>query len=107
MMALCSFFTFAQDDIAVDEHEVKTNVFNLIIFKAPEFTYEYLIDSESSVGASVLFNLQKREDNDFIDGPYYSERFALTLFYRRYISGKYASRFFLEAFGDVQCTSEL
>ncbi|MGB7393519.1 MAG: DUF3575 domain-containing protein [Pricia sp.] len=99
MMALCSFFAFAQDDSDTDKHEIKTNVFNLIIFKAPEFTYEYLIDSESSVGASILFNLQDTEDDSFIDGPYFYERFAFTPYYRRFISGKYASRFFFEAFG--------
>lgn len=96
---LCSALCFGQDDSTPKKHEVKTNVFNLIIFKAPEFTYEYLIDSESSVGASILFNLEDIEDDEFNDGPIYDEKFAFTPFYRRYISGKYASRFFLEAFG--------
>jgi len=96
---LYSCLCFGQDDSVTGKHELKTNVFNLIVFKAPEFTYEFLIDSESSVGASIMFSLQKTEDNDFIDGPYYYEKFALTPYYRRFISGRYASRFFIEAFG--------
>jgi len=99
IVLLFSTLGYGQEDTETSKHEIKTNVFNLIIFKAPEFTYEYLIDSESSVGASIMFNLQQTEDNDFIDGPYYNEKFTFTPYYRRYISKKYASRFFFEAFG--------
>ena len=38
-------------------------------------------------------------DRNYIDGPYYQEKFAFTPFYRRYFSSKYAWGFFLEAFG--------
>lgn len=94
-----SFFSFAQDAEVEDvqkQHEVKINAFNTIVFKSLEFSYEYLLDSESSIGASVMFNLHDN-DND-IDGPVYNERFAFTPFYRRYFSSKYAWGFFLEAF---------
>ncbi len=94
-----TFFSFAQDTDVEDvkkQHEVKINAFNTIVFKSLEFSYEYLLDSESSVGASVMFNLHDN-DND-IDGPVYNERFAFTPFYRRYFSSKYAWGFFLEAF---------
>lgn len=94
-----TFFSFAQDDEIKDvskKHEIKINAFNTIVFKAPEFSYEYLLDSESSVGASLMFNLQDNDEN--VDGPRYAERFALTPYYRRYFSSKYAWGFFLEAF---------
>ncbi len=80
-------------------HEIKANAFNLIVFKSPEFTYEYLISPESSFGISVLFNLEDRENRDFLDGPYYEERFSVTPHYRRYFSSRHARGFFMEAFG--------
>lgn len=95
-----SIFSNAQDDArADDKHEVKTNIFNLIVFKAPQFSYEYLINEESSVGASIMFNLEKPKDGSFISGPYYYEQFAFTPYYRRFISNRYARGFFFEVFG--------
>lgn len=99
---LLTVITFAQTDDVVPEkkHELKANAFNLIVFKAADFSYEYLINEESSIGASLLFNLQDRgDDRNFEDGPVYQEKFAFTPFYRRYFSSKYAWGFFLEAFG--------
>ncbi len=97
------FFTalFAQEDEepAVKHHEIKTNAFNLIVFKTVDFSYEYLIDSESSAGVSLLFNLQDFDNDSSEDGPIYSETFAFTPYYRRFFSSKYAMGFFLEAFG--------
>lgn len=93
-------FAQQQSDDKVRKHELKANALNLIVFKAPTFSYEYLINAESSIGASVLFNLVDQEsDNDFIDGPYYNEKFAFSPYYRRFFSSKYAWGFFLEAFG--------
>lgn len=96
-LLLFSIITFAQSEEKpiVKQHELKANAFNLIIFKSVDFSYEYLIDSESSAGVSLLFNLQDFDD----DGPYYYEEFAFTPYYRRYFSSKYAWGFFLEAFG--------
>lgn len=94
-----SFATFAQEDIQqekVKHSEIKVNAFNLILFKSVDFSYEYLIDSESSVGASILFNLR---DIDSGEDIFYNEKFAFTPYYRRYFSSKYAWGFFLEAFG--------
>ncbi len=89
----------AQDNSELTrKHEIKANALNLIVFKAPEFSYEYLVDSESSFGVSVMFNLYDRQDDTFLE-PYYEERFALTPYYRRYFSSWEASGFFLEAFG--------
>ncbi|MBU2940834.1 DUF3575 domain-containing protein [Lacinutrix sp. C3R15] len=102
LLLFTAFTTFAQEAIPeekVKHSEIKVNTFNLIVFKAVDFSYEYLIDSESSVGASFLFNLQDREDREFEDGPIYNEKFAFTPYYRRYFSSKYAWGFFLEAFG--------
>ncbi|MCF6308177.1 MAG: DUF3575 domain-containing protein [Flavobacteriaceae bacterium] len=93
-----SIFAQENEEQVVKHHEIKTNAFNLIVFKSVDFSYEYLIDSESSAGVSVLFNLQDF-DNDSNDGPIYNEKFAFTPYYRRFFSSKYAQGFFLEAFG--------
>ncbi|MBJ2173161.1 DUF3575 domain-containing protein [Aureibaculum sp. A20] len=100
VLLLASIVTFAQiDDVPVKKHEIKANAFNIIVFKAADFSYEYLIDSESSFGASLLINLQDSDNDDYYDEPYYYEKFAFTPYYRRYFSSKYAWGFFLEAFG--------
>ncbi|MFD0796969.1 DUF3575 domain-containing protein [Maribacter chungangensis] len=102
LLLLMFFFmhSYSQDDArAGDKHEIKTDVFNLVVFKAPQFSYEYLINEESSIGASMMFNLENTEDGSFIDGPYYYEKFAFTPYYRRFISNKYARGFFFEVFG--------
>ncbi|QCX39660.1 DUF3575 domain-containing protein [Aureibaculum algae] len=95
---LVTAITFAQnDDVPVKKHELKVNALNIIAFKAVDFSYEYLIDSESSFGASLLINLQ--DSDTYEDGPIYEEKFAFTPFYRRFFASKYAWGFFLEAFG--------
>lgn len=76
-------------------HEVKLNVFNTLIFKSLEGSYEYLINKESSVGISLMVNL----NDEYNEGPEYFETFAITPFYRRYFSRKYAWGFFMEGFG--------
>lgn len=98
LFLMTAFMSFSQEEEQVKHSELKVNAFNLIVFKSIDFSYEYLIDSESSVGASVLFNLQNQEDIDEGNGPYYYEKFALTPYYRRYFSNRYAWGFFLEAF---------
>lgn len=99
LLVFCAF-SYAQDNSnTIPKHEVKTDMFNLIVFKAPQFSYEYLLNDESSVGVSIMFNLENPEDGSFIDGPYYYENFAFTPYYRRFISNKYARGFFIEVFG--------
>lgn len=91
-----SIVSFAQEnEIKKRSNEVKLNVFNALIFKSLDLTYEYLINEESSVGLSFLVNL----NNDFNEGPDYNEKYAVTPYYRHFFSRKYAMGFFIEAFG--------
>ncbi|TGV02856.1 DUF3575 domain-containing protein [Flavivirga rizhaonensis] len=99
LLLLVSCFSFSQEEENIKSHEIKINAFNAIIFKSVDFSYEYLIDSESSVGVSVFFNLHDPEEAFLEDGPVYNEEFALTPYYRHFFSNKYAWGFFLEAFG--------
>lgn len=103
-MLFISISTFAQESEEKEtenqfkKNEVKLNVFNIIIFKSIDFSYEYLLDSESSVGISVLINLNDFSDDEYY-GPYYNETFAITPYYRHFFSKSYAAGFFIEAFG--------
>ena len=99
LLLLVSCFSFSQEEENTKHHEVKINLFNAIIFKSADFTYEYLIDSESSVGVSIFFNLHEAHDTSLENGLVYNEEFALTPYYRHYFSSKYAWGFFMEAFG--------
>ena len=76
-------------------NEVKINVFNTLIFKSVDVTYEYLLNDASAFGLSFLANL----NNDYSNGPSYNEKIAITPYYRHYFSRKYAMGFFMEAFG--------
>ena len=96
IIVLASFVSFAQEkEIKKKTNEVKLNVFNALIFKSLDLTYEYLINDESSVGLSFMVNL----NNDFNDGPDYNEKYAITPYYSHFFSRKYAMGFFIEAFG--------
>lgn len=98
-LTLLWYSGWGQDDPEQQRRmEIKANAFNLIVFKSAEASFEYLIDSESSFGATMLFNLDDVEDSEFEDAPYYRERFAFTPYYRRFFSRKYAWGFFMEAF---------
>ena len=55
----------------------------------PELSYERLISDNSSVGASVAFSLDKKEDMDL--------RFSFTPCYRMFFGQKKAAGFFIEA----------
>ncbi len=95
-LLLLTIHSFSQETVEKKKsHEVKLNAFNTLIFKSLEGSYEYLINKESSVGISIMVNL----NDEYYEGGQYNEEFALTPFYRRYFSRKYAWGFFMEAFG--------
>ena len=95
-LLLLTLHSFSQETVEKKKsHEVKLNVFNTLIFKSLEGSYEYLINKESSVGIALMVNL----NDDYYEGGQYNEMFALTPFYRRFFSRKYAWGFFMEAFG--------
>ncbi|WP_452220658.1 DUF3575 domain-containing protein [Lacinutrix salivirga] len=103
-----SLFATAQNDnkntlATSDAHnELKINATNLIIFSFVDVAYERLLNEESSVGLSVLFNVS---DNEEIDFDYY-RKFSVTGYYRHFFSKKYAKGFFVEGFGMLHSASE-
>jgi len=100
---LFGFFTNAQDanDPAFDKDEVKLNLFNLVVFKYLDGSYERVIDEESSFGVAALLNLG--DDSDTFD---LLREFSITPYYRRYFSKSYAKGFFVEGFGMLNQTSD-
>lgn len=72
--------------------EIKINALTLIAAKWIDFSYESLIDEESSFGLSAALNTDTSET---------SLNYAITPFYRRYFSNKYARGFFVEGFGSL------
>ncbi len=75
------------------KHEVKLNVFGVLVFEWIDVSYEYLINEESSFGVGVLVGFDNNEDIDEY------RKFSLTPYYRRYFSSKFARGFFVEGFG--------
>lgn len=83
-----------QEDV-LKQNELKINMTNLIAFKFADFTYERILNEESSLGVSILLNLDKSSDSGFEE----YRTFSLTPYYRHFFSKKYAQGFFVEAFG--------
>ncbi|PQJ80984.1 DUF3575 domain-containing protein [Polaribacter porphyrae] len=70
--------------------EVKINALTLLAAKWIDISYERLIDEESSFGIAATLNTDTAETD---------LNFAITPYYRRYFSGKFARGFFVEGFG--------
>lgn len=77
--------------------ELKINALTLLAAKWIDISYERLIDEESSYGISASLNTDTSETD---------LNYALTPFYRRYFSGKFARGFFVEGFGTLFSTRE-
>ncbi|MCF6279286.1 MAG: DUF3575 domain-containing protein [Flavobacteriaceae bacterium] len=93
ILLIASFTTFAQEieiENNIGNSELKVNMTNLIGLKFVDFTYERLINEESSFGVGVLVAL----DDELED----YRTFSLTPYYRHFFSNKYAQGFFVEAF---------
>lgn len=70
--------------------EIKINALTLLAATWLDFSYEKLIDEESSFGSSITLNTNTSSSD---------LNYAITPFYRRYFSGKFARGFFVEGFG--------
>ncbi len=79
-----SVFAFSQ----TENNEFKINILYTAI-GIPELSYERLISDNSSLGASVAFSLDKKEDMEL--------RFSFSPYYRMFFGQKKAAGFFIEA----------
>ena len=75
------------------KHEIRVDVFQLIVLPAIELTYEHFIDPQSSWGGTVLINFDNSMD-------YRSENFEISPFYRLYFQKEVEANqgFFAQAF---------
>lgn len=75
------------------KHEIRVDVFQLIVLPAIELTYEHFIDPQSSWGGTVLINFDNSMD-------YRNENFEISPFYRLYFQKEVEANqgFFAQAF---------
>ncbi len=84
---------YSQDKIeeSFKKNEIKGNAISLV-FGYPEFSYERILNNESSIGVSIGFAADKNIDTKFTLSPYY----------RFYFGKKPAAGFFVEGFAMVR-----
>lgn len=92
-LLVVSFVANAQSE---KNTEIKLDVFDILALKALDVSYEYIMNSESSVGVSVLLNFEKKSSSFR-----YNENFALTPYYRQQLFEKGNVKFFGELFGSL------
>lgn len=75
------------------QQEIKVDILDALALKTLEFSYEYYTSERSSVGASVLYNFEKRS-SDFR----YNEKFMFTPYFRHYFTNNSNWNYFGEIF---------
>ncbi|CAA0188509.1 DUF3575 domain-containing protein [Tenacibaculum maritimum] len=76
------------------QQEVKADLFDALAYKTIEISYEYYIGDQSSVGASVLLNFEKRGAGFFV----YNEHQMITPYFRHYFTASKNWNYFGEVF---------
>ncbi len=89
---ICSTFS----SVAQIRNEIKFDVFDILALKSLDVSYELIINPESSVGISSLFNFEK-ESASFK----YEQDFVLTPYYRQVLFSKGNIGYFGEFFGSL------
>lgn len=79
-----SIFLFSQSE----SNEFKINILYTAL-GAPELSYEKVLSDNSSIGASLAFSVDSKENMDL--------RFGITPYYRMFFGQKRAAGFFIEA----------
>jgi len=97
-----SLSTFAQNS-GGGKNEAHLNALNIMAFKWIDVSYEYIINDESSAGISLSTKFSDKRLS-FFD---YSRKYAVTPYYRYFISQENAAGLFGEVFamvngGDVE-----
>ncbi len=93
---LLTVSSFAQS-YGEKKNEAHLNVLNIMAFKWIDVSYERLLNEESTAGISFSTGFSKEHSNVFT----YDRKYAVTPFYRFYISQVNASGVFGEVFGMI------
>jgi len=88
---LIAFILFTHSFIQAQQ-EIKVDLFDALVFKTVEISYEQYLNEESSIGISVLFNSDTDADVS------YNEKSMITPYFRHYFSSAYNWNFFGEIF---------
>jgi hypothetical protein len=88
-------------EIQDKQNELRINMTNLIILKWVDFSYERVLNEESSIGVGLLFSINS--DEYIIDEL---RKFSITPYYRHFFSNQYAEGFFVEGFAMIHSGSE-
>lgn len=82
------------------KQEIKIDAVSLIAFSAIDINYEYLLNSDSSLGIDVFYNFGSNNNNSLDSDIYFPKKFSLTPYYRWFFdSDTFARGFFVEGFG--------
>lgn len=92
---LASFAVSAQKS-----NEIKLDVFDILALKTLDVSYEHVLNTESSVGLSILFNFEKTASFR------YKQDFALTPYFRQHLFDRGNVNFFGEFFGSLNSGEE-
>lgn len=76
-------------------NEIKLDVFDILALKTLDISYENELNSESSIGLSILFNFEKNASFR------YKQDFALTPYFRQRLFDRGNVNFFGELFGSI------
>lgn len=93
MKKLILLFTLCTSMYVNAQQEIKLDVADALVIKTLEFSYEYYLNEQSSVGVSALFNLTKQNVSFR-----YNENTMITPYYRHYFTTNEQWNFFGEGF---------
>ena len=82
--------------VFAQKNQVKLDLLDILVLRTLDVSYEYQLNDEASVGASVFVNFESR-DQDFR----YHEDFQLVPYFRQFFSHNGNFRFFGELFGTL------
>ncbi len=77
-------------------HQVKVDLFDILVLKTLDVSYENQLNDEASLGLSLFVNFESK-DTSFR----YNEDFQITPYFRQFISHKGAFDIFGELFGSL------
>ncbi len=92
LVLFSSFLSFAQ---SYQSHEVRLNAYSVIVFKWLDVSYEHVFNEESSVGISLVTDLDKNNRNGYFGG---NQKYAITPYYRYLVPKHLMNGIFFEAF---------
>lgn len=93
MKKIVVIVTLFVSSLSFAQQEIKLDLFDALVFKTVEVSYEYYLGDQSSAGLSVLWNFERRG----VDFRYNEDR-MITPFFRHYFTNAEVWNMFGEVF---------